>query len=245
MSLKETLEQYQNAKKLADMDTSALPYRTRPAIEIAVGEARQKVVFLRKEYEEGILTNAVGCFVSGPPESESKFSILGAQIGKTLTIKGDQFYRNVADRVEANFPKDRGFNPDTFATLVSAVRAEVAGTLEVVSMPSMKYIEAFLATSEDVFNFCRDRIREAFGDELNGLFLRKSLVDTALAMGYAENVTPAVVTGCSLGEVATLGRFVFKAHSFVKLGEEVTEEQVREQFSFVAKQYTANKKKKG
>lgn len=243
MNLKNLLHEIDENRKWAEQDISALPVRTRPALETAVKEAQIRLKDLVDQYQKSVTQNAVGVMVVGPKEQAKQFAELAEETGGTFTLDGNLLYYTLATVVDSTLGHTRVFEPANMARLTSAIR-DAAVDLGITTMNAPKYREKLLPTLDDTVALVRDLVREAAGDSMNVLFLRKQLAQGALEQRYTGAVTPVVIVNVTEDEMGGLKPLLPKGSTVASLSSEtaVTKEKVIETFQIIVQSARGAKK---
>lgn len=239
MKTEELLQQMDQAKKLATIDTDAWDFRSKPSIEATKKQAQENLVEMVKEYSNRVLSNTLGIFLSGEQAKQQLFAeIAGAEAG-ALVFDADAMYRRIAIDMEPSIGPSRQLGMTQQTVLIANLRI-IGQELGVASLPIPKFSESdsvapdLDALAKAIKNSCR----RAFGEDLNILSLRSEIVKQAQEKKLAAPVTAVVILGTDSDEAEEIGKAFTKSVS-VSLGTgengEVTQETVLKQLNSINK----------
>lgn len=240
--LNDIVNEYNELLPVANADLENVDSRTRAAHEAARREALDRIAQLTDAYTAAIKARQAAIFVNGSTWATEEFVGLAAQEASVISLKADALYRTLAEEVEPAMRRDRLFEPDQFARLMSALTS-LGRDIKAETLPRLNFESGvILHTFDDLVAFIRDAIREKVGDELNLLFLQNKISETALKIRYQQNVVPVVLTGATEAEVSGLSALFENRKVEVKLDEEVTKETVTQALSALKNKLKNNNK---
>ena len=233
--LDELMEQIKATEQTANLDVEGMSWQTRPGLEMAKREAKDKLEVLLKNYNSWIQEATVGIFVLGPG-AEKFAKISSGESEQIITVQADGLYRKLAEAAEPALGKARDWNTNAHAMMLRTI-GDIAKDLEVRNFLSPGYRDvANLKTTEDVVEHVRNLVRATLGDDLNRISLNKEISKKALASRYTNSVLPVIVIGLSGNEEAVgLESICFRFGTKISVGEDVTREFVLETFGEVKK----------
>ncbi len=227
------VKELQSLQEDATRDLAYSPRETRPAHEIAKREAQEALPAARKAYADALTRGLAGIFVSGPADAVAAFAASAARLGGTLTVAADAFYRRLTLEVDSGMRQDRQLLPAHFGRLLFAFSQEVRSLDDSHEVPDLKFGDGHvLPSTEDLFEYIRDRVRTDAGDGLNARFIFRDIVDAAISEAYSALVVPVVVTGIGPGEASGL-KTLFRDRTVevtLESVEDVTDELVTSAF---------------
>lgn len=206
-TLSEILEQIEQNQKLADTDPESTPGLSRAGFAVAIREAKDLLVDLKKEYKDQLLDRARDVFVFGDKAKISEFGKLAEAEG-AVVVDADELYRRLSGPCDASLGAEREFGPSQVSLLISGLKG-VSVDLDILNMnapklPGLVKVEDAAATTAHV----RSMVRAAVGDDLNKLYLAADVTKKALEVKFKASGLVVVVLNATgpedAREIATL-----------------------------------------
>jgi hypothetical protein len=193
--IEEILADYQAASELASRDTNNIPYNTRAAIQNAMRAAKDKMVELRKEYDNALFSNAYAVSVIGDPVKVQEFEAATVAIGG-LVFDFDSLYETIASAVEPSIGFNRTFGINQGFMMMQALREILEGNgVEFQVKDPGVGLGVLVHTHQDVVDYIRETLLHAFGNTVVYLYARANLLRRALTLGHAKKALAVAFIG--------------------------------------------------
>lgn len=236
--LTEILTEYKEVKKVADIVLETVPVKSRQAFMIGKRQAEDKMVELRREYRDQLLSNTVGFFLFGDKTKVEKFADVSHTENGTVQINANEMYEYLADQIAPGMGAKREFGVEQILRLISEIR-ELCINLGVeereVSAPSIG-APVCLRTRDELAAFIKNKVRESIGDWLNARYVAARIWEKALENDYTANVLVATVVGASVEEEQSMSCFNVKHNLMLEDENEIDP-------AFISKMYEKFSKK--
>lgn len=216
--IEDILADYQGASEIASRDPSILPYNTRAGIQNAMRAAKDKMVELRKEYDDKLFSNAYAVIAEGDAAKVEQFKIATTAIGG-FVFNFDDLYEVIACAVEPSIGFNRTFGINQGFMMMQALREilESNGVEFQVKDPGVG-VGVLVHTHQDVVNYIRESLLKAFGNTVVYMYARANLLRRALTLGHAKKALAVTFTGGD-GEEESAVMPLFKNMSIVDVSD--------------------------
>ena len=207
-SLNERVDNIVDTEKLATIDLEAWPRNTLASISNTVNEAKDRLGDLKKKYFNRVAELTIGIFVLG--DEAERVAQIAEEVGETLTVRADALYTRLADMIDPVLPDSREFSVIAFNRLIQGL-SDVGHELDVKAMDMPKFNLGKVADVAALVAFIRETVRNAFGDDINRLYLTAEIQKKALASKFKGSGLGVVIIGLQgADEVAGLSSVVAK-----------------------------------
>lgn len=216
--IEDILADYQAASEIASRDPSILPYNTRAGIQNAMRAAKDKMVELRKEYDDKLFSNAYAVIAEGDAAKVEQFKVATTAIGG-FVFNFDDLYEVIACAVEPSIGFNRTFGINQGFMMMQALREilESNGVEFQVKDPGVG-VGVLVHTHQDVVNYIRESLLKAFGNTVVYMYVRANLLRRALTLGHAKKALAVTFTGGD-GEEESAVMPLFKNMSIVDVSD--------------------------
>jgi hypothetical protein len=194
-TIAEVSKDIENTNQVISQEIEAVPYGQRPAVQIQVIQASEKLPRLLDEMRAIVIpSNLVGLFVSGDKEAmESTAKFLNDNEG--VVLDAAQLYQSITDLVEPSYSADRLFCTTQYSLMVQKI-SQIATDLGYMEIESPKFREAVCKDAAATLAHIRSILRECrVGDQANIDLLTKTLVDGIVRNEIDSKQIPVMVTG--------------------------------------------------
>lgn len=207
----EILKSINELSPLADRDLSDIPSGGYAGFAAAKRNAQDTVEKLKQEYRDLLLVNAAVVFLvteKNDPEyfdKVTKFVDISTKEGVNVIIDGSDLYNRMASKLDHAVSMDprRQYMVDHAVGFAESLREE-ARKVD-IRTGSVGYSERLVLNNfEETLDFVKNTVRNLYGDIINALFIRKSLVDQALEAKHSTKMLPVVVYGLTTNEVENM-----------------------------------------
>jgi hypothetical protein len=220
-------------EKVANKNLDILPVRLRPTHEIAAREAREKMVALKTEYRQRLLSNSLGLFTTGgTPAAAQKFAEVSASEG-LLVVDCNELYMKLAEKIEPAVGSKRHFTVDHLMLLhqeMQRVRSD-AGYNRAIDLPTLAAVHTVPNTAA-LATYIRTLVVKAGAGVVNALYVSNRMVGDARQKRF-KGKTFAVVVVNSTDEDRKLLTGTFSRTDTVSL-EGVAPEAIDGDFAVAA-----------
>lgn len=233
--LKTLIKELKDATTLVNTDLSGTDFKTRPGREMAKNQAALKINDLREEYKESLMKTVFTLFPIG--KGSSKFSDLAKLEGGALVVDGEEFYTNLATRVQQTMGPSKTFGLTQFIVLSTALRNW--GVENEVDVMALNFsVDTITPTLRDVINTVRNLVEKTNGQSLVKTYVEGQVVTQALEQEVDSKVVPVVILNTTQDEQPSLIGSLFRGRGLTIDTEthEVTEEFVTKTFKQIQKQ---------
>jgi hypothetical protein len=238
-TLEEILKRLDSAQKMANIDPDDPVYtKTRAGIEVAVRQAKEDLVRLRRDYERKVLETGVAIFLYGPADKAKVFGQLVSEMGEAVVIDASEIYTNIAKRIEPSLGHGRQLTAEHISMLHAALM-EVAREVGVhLTRPAKLTRMEIIPDFESLVAYVRDELRGNFGDEMNAAYLQLALGREGLKIRYMGSTSPVIILNAVPDEAVGLGQAFGKGRANIEIGTDDTidKEYIVKTFKNVQKQ---------
>lgn len=190
------IKEIETATKTANMVLDEMPWQTRAGMGIAIGEAKEKVIKLTKQYEDTLKDNLVGVFPMGPKEVVDEFIKAPQEFAGSITVAINKMYYNMAETIYPTLVRDRILGGDQYPLIVSELRTIMSKlNIQVMNMPKPVFPQEPNYDIQQLATSLKGYLESALDVDLNKMYLMKEIIDTAIAKKYTQNVVSVIVTG--------------------------------------------------
>lgn len=200
--IEDIMDELKSVAVVASRDINILPFATRSAHQNAIRSAVEQLVDLRKEYDEKLFSNAYAVVVTGDEVKVEDFKAATDSIGG-LTFNFDDFYEILASAVEPSigFQREFGIN-QAFIMMQKLENLLVNNGLEFsVKDPNITKSRV-VPTRQDLVNYVREILTNAYGNTLTYLYVRANLLARAISVGHVKKALAVTFTGGSSDDLA-------------------------------------------
>jgi hypothetical protein len=223
----ELLKMLLSHEEVAGTDLDLIDPRVRPGWSLAVADAKHRLLTLRKDWKNSVLSHALAIFIMGDSDKAKEFSRIAEEEGNTITLDSDYIYRDIANDIEPLFGPTRQFRPEHLSKLVGLVKLwfEKYGVLKFDPVKVNDF--PILNTTADIVVFIKQILRESVGDSLTAMYLGEELAEKAKTIKFNGGTLPVVVLNVTDEEVMGLSGMFSKVGATVNIkNEEITTDLV-------------------
>lgn len=204
-TLEKLTEELTETEKTAALDPEILPWQTRGAWAMAIGEAKTRLETLRAQYKALLMRNAVAIFVDGDSAKTAEFAKLVDE-ENGIVVDANALYDRLTKEVELTLGDQRSWGIHQTHKLHLALQ-EVMHELKLTSLPMPSRGELPLVpTSADTLKHIRNVVNGATSGELNALYVLNDIAKRALEIRYIGVVAPVLIVGAQADEQSVLAR---------------------------------------
>jgi hypothetical protein len=234
----EILKNLDDLRPIAERDLSEIPRDGLPGVTAAKRAAQDEVERLRELYKEQLMSSSAVVFLTtdrNDPdyfEKVTKFVDLSKKEGLNVIVDGSDFYNRIAAKVDLIVSLDprRQYMVDNAVLFAETLREECAKIG--IRTGSVGFTERLILNNfDETLTFVRDTVRRVYGDIINDVFMRTSIVAQAIEARHANKMLPIVAYGLTSNEVEVL-KNSFNTNLVVSLDEvKVDKKFALQQFS--------------
>ncbi len=232
MSKEEILNEIKDVTVIANTDTDTVDPRVRSGWESAKRDAQDRLVALRDRYKQHLFENGVAIFLDGSPGQQIAFANLAVQEANSIKIKVPDLYEVLSVEAEPSLGTERTFTNHQ-VMLIETALGPIKSELKFREPTRLRLADIVVTPDHASFvDYVRTLVRTAAeGDELNKLYIVRSIIEQSIAAGYTHNTVPVVFVNAKEEEVQALQALFSKSHT-VTIGaqDEINAEYVIEQF---------------
>ncbi len=237
------LEQLRVYRETLERDPDEVPARTRPGFENLRREAKDGIKGLTKEYGDKLYASSICFYPNGPEEKVTEFVAVAQQEAPSMiAVNARDLYTRLANSIWPSMEYKGQFTMDCYSSLVRELRY-VAMDLDVAEIKPPRYGEPFACSKfSELVEYVTKLVREAMGDDLNKLYLRKQIVDCAIE-NKLTSALPIILIGAAPDEAKALGEeFTIFAPVPISSTTEITPEFAISTFKRYSKKQKKNEK---
>lgn len=210
--LNDILQQINAATQQANTDIETIPMRSRPAWGIAITEAKERLVTLRKDYGFELLQNVVAIYVEGDATKASVFATVAENELGTFWVPFSVLYTDIASRIEKQIGANRQFL-GTHGELVMSIVNEQCLRFGMHGNSALKFGELPVVPDfTSLVAYVRQVVTSGCGDDLALQYFLERVVSQALEEQYNDKVVPLIITDFTESERHFLNG-IFNRHS--------------------------------
>ena len=197
-TVKEVIKEIAVLRETASMSVENVPWGQRPAFQMSVIQANQKIPELLKELK-GICIpgRLIGLFAYGDKEAiEETGAFLIDNEG--IVLDAEAVYRSVADLVEPSYGPERVFDVAPQMALLVQKISEIGINLGYWQIEAPKFQEAICKDYAATLSHVRNILRECgVGDQANIDILTNEVIDAIVKGVIDSKQIPVLVKGVS------------------------------------------------
>ena len=186
--------------KVVSQEIEAIHYSQRPAVQMAMIQASERLPKLLDEMKSVVIPNRlVGLFASGDETSIGKVAeFLSSNSG--VVLDAAQLYRTITDLVEPSYSRDRTFCTTQYSLMVQKV-SEIGTNLGYQEIESPKFKESICPDTKSTMAHIRSMLRDCkVGDQANVDLLTKTIIDIIVKNKIDSKQIPVMIIGTSSKE---------------------------------------------
>jgi hypothetical protein len=194
-TIRDIIKDIQNTNSILRKEIESVPYGQRPALQIAMIQASEKLPRLLSEIKQVVVpTRLVGLFASGDETSINKTAAFLVE-NEGIVLNANKIYQDIASRVEPSYSKDRLFCTTQYSLMVGAI-SDIGLELGYLEIESPKFKELVCKTFADTVTHIKNTLRECkVGDQANVDLLTNAVVDAIVKEEIDSKQIPVIVTG--------------------------------------------------
>jgi hypothetical protein len=225
-NVKKLIQQYAAAEHAKTIDLDSVPFKHRPAMEMAKRQAEAQMNEVKEQYAKFIHEGAFTIFLNGAKADVEAWASVAVKEAGALVIRADALYQNIADDIEPSIGDRRTFGTTQLGLLVSAL-TNIGKQFDARNIPLPQINDlAHCADRDALVGLIRKLVRSVVGDVLNQKWMERDLLSEALKIRYILPVVPVIVVNSDPEEATSLSAALFSGTTFtVKVTPEGTSEE--------------------
>lgn len=194
-NIQEIVKEIKNTNAILNQDIENIPYAQRPAVEIAITRAREKLPKLLEEIKQLVIPyRLVGLFATG---NENSINEVGQFLAKNegLVLDANKLYNDITALVEPSYGTEREFCTTQYHLMVQAV-SSLAVDFGYLEVEPPKFINQMCPTKDDTLKLIKEVVRDCgAGDQINVDLIKKTIIDWVVRCNIEAKQIPVLIVG--------------------------------------------------
>lgn len=246
--LKTMVEKINDLKQKAETELSILAPSVRPAWKLTVAKAKDQLASLRPQYEQELSKLVFGIFLTGDSSAVERFvNLVKTENAVGAVVDLDACYKDLSVQLEKSMGSTRQVKINQTTYMVRRIKdmareIEVELNLRQLEIP----VSAILKDSQEVVDWCKSQVQRFLGHKFMKKTSWNTVVDSALAEGFADTAMPVIFHGGTDAEIREMGAICTKGTYVVELNkdQEITNDFMIKTFKEAQKTLKKNKTEK-